>query len=56
MFLAAKKHRILTADLQHAKDRNVNSTPVTFVVDNQTGQVQMLKGAQPAEVFVSTIQ
>ena len=43
-------------DLQHAKDLGVNSTPVTFVVDNHTGQNVMLRGLQSPEAIVSTIQ
>jgi len=46
----------VAADLQKAKELGVNSTPVTFVVDNHTGNNVMLRGAQPPEAIVSTIQ
>lgn len=46
----------VAADLQHAKDLGVNSTPVTFVVDNRTGQNTLLRGVQTPEAIVSTIQ
>lgn len=45
----------VAADLQHAKDLGVNSTPVTFVVDNRTGQNTLLRGVQSPEAIVTTI-
>lgn len=46
----------VAADIQQAKNLGINSTPVTFVVDNRTGQNTLLRGAQTPEAIVSTIR
>jgi protein-disulfide isomerase len=51
------KHREqVAADIALAKGMGVNSTPVTFIVDNQTGRQVMLKGLQAPETIASSIQ
>lgn len=45
----------VNADLQEAQSRGINGTPATFIVDNQTGNVQLLSGAQPEAAFLSVI-
>ncbi|MGP9796998.1 DsbA family protein [Halomonas sp. 86] len=37
-------------------DRGITGTPATIVVDNQTGNTQLLGGAQPADAFVQTMR
>ena len=46
----------LAADQALAQRMGVNSTPVTFVIDNHTGQQVLLRGMQRPEVIASTIQ
>lgn len=46
----------VNADLQEAQNRGINGTPATFIVDNRTGNVQLLSGAQPEAAFLSTIE
>lgn len=44
------------ADMMQAKSLGINSTPVTFIVDNQTGNSTLMRGLQNPEAIVSTIQ
>lgn len=46
----------VSEDLQLATQMNVNSTPVTFVVDNHTGKQVMLRGLRNPESIATTIQ
>ena len=34
----------------------ITGTPATVVVDNQTGQMQLLAGAQPAQAFIAAMK
>lgn len=43
-------------EFKQAKDLGIHSAPVTFIVDNQTGQNILLRGVQIPEAIVSTIQ
>lgn len=46
----------IDADISFAAQNGVTGTPATFVVDNQTGLTQLLKGAQPAEAITAVIK
>ncbi|BFM18787.1 hypothetical protein R50073_49700 (plasmid) [Maricurvus nonylphenolicus] len=46
----------IAKDLQLATQMNVNSTPVTFVIDNHTGKQVMLRGMRKPESIATTIQ
>lgn len=46
----------VTADMMHAKSLGINSTPVTFIVDNLTSNSTLIRGLQSPEAIVSTIQ
>lgn len=43
-------------DIQSAKELGVNSTPVTFIVDNHTGQSITLRGVTVPEAIASAIK
>lgn len=47
---------IVDADLKMASDFNINGTPATFVVDNVTGNSQIVSGAQPVGAFSAVIK
>jgi len=46
----------VAADRQHATELGITSTPVTYIVDNSTGQSIRLRGLQTPETIASTIQ
>ncbi|MBX2808162.1 MAG: DsbA family protein [Cellvibrionaceae bacterium] len=46
----------INGDIALAKEHNITSTPVTLVIDNKTQKRVQLRGAQPAEAILSTIQ
>ena len=41
---------------QMARSQGITGTPATVVVDNQTGQMQLLAGAQPAQAFIAAMK
>lgn len=41
--------------VQKARQHGINGTPATFVVDNQTGDMQLISGAQPMQAFMAAI-
>lgn len=46
----------ISKDLELARSMSVNSTPVTFVVDNHTGKQIQLRGLQKPESIASAVQ
>ncbi len=50
-------HRdVIASDIQRAKELGINSTPITFIVDNRTGQHITIRGMQAPEAIASAIQ
>lgn len=47
---------LVNEDVELAGNLGISGTPATYVVDNQTGNSQMVTGAQPSGVFTSTIK
>lgn len=43
-------------DAEYAKSQGLTGTPATMVVDNQTGRMQLLGGAQPAQAFLQVMR
>lgn len=55
--MASERHAAtVKADMAQAQKNGINGTPATFVVDNQTGQTQLLTGKQPSQAFIATIR
>lgn len=51
------RHRdAIEQDTLLARSQGISGTPATMVVDNQTGNMQLLGGMQPPEAFVQTIR
>lgn len=53
---SSEARAIVDEDVELAGSLGISGTPATFVVDNQTGNSQMVTGAQPSGVFTSTIK
>lgn len=51
-----KFEKKVNEDMALGQRQGVTGTPATFVVDNKTGKVQMLSGAQPTEAIVAVIK
>lgn len=43
-------------DIKQATELGISGTPATFVVDNYTGQGQLLNGAQPSQAIIGVIR
>ena len=55
--MAEGRHRDrIDQETQMARSQGITGTPATVVVDNQTGQMQLLAGAQPAQAFVAAMK
>ena len=46
----------IAADLKRGTQLGVNGTPATFIVDNHTGNIQQINGAQPPEAIVGVLR
>lgn len=53
---SSEARAIVDEDIELAGSLGISGTPATFVVDNQTGNSQVVTGAQPSGVFTSTIK
>jgi protein-disulfide isomerase len=55
--MAEGRHRdLIDQETQMARSQGITGTPATIVVDNQTGQMQLLAGAQPAQAFIAAMK
>lgn len=55
--MAEGRHRDrIDQETQMARSQGITGTPATVVVDNQTGQMQLLAGAQPAQAFIAAMK
>lgn len=52
----AKARDIVNADIQTAQSLNISGTPATIIVDNHTGNSQIVSGAQPMASFSTAIK
>ncbi|WP_298636728.1 DsbA family protein [uncultured Umboniibacter sp.] len=53
---SGRQFETVNAHLARADAMGVDSTPTSFIVDNQTGEYVMLRGAQPLQAVEATIE
>ncbi|EHY9845514.1 DsbA family protein [Vibrio cholerae] len=46
----------IAADVKQATENGISGTPATFIVDNQTGKTQLIRGAQPSQAIAAIIR
>lgn len=46
----------IAADVKQATENGISGTPATFIVDNQTGKIQLIRGAQPSQAIAAIIR
>lgn len=55
--MAEGRHRNrIDKETQMARSQGISGTPATVVVDNQTGQMQLLAGDQPTQAFLAAMK
>lgn len=53
---SSEARAVVDEDIKLAESLGISGTPATIVVDNQTGNSQVVTGAQPAGAFTATIK